>query len=157
MPKNIYSDKKGIAVLGDSHAMGWGVNDNETFSHFLAEKIKRPVYNLAVSSYGTKREIIRLEKSGLLEKIDTIIIQYCFNDVGENQNFKFEPYNVSKQKFDSMLSIKPMGNYAKFRKAVRYSVTIPFDIITKKNKFMDFDGHKEVLHKILKHLVYQFS
>ncbi len=147
---HIYSDKKGIAVLGDSHAMGWGVNDNETFSHFLAEKIKRPVYNLAVSSYGTKREIIRLEKSGLLEKIDTIIIQYCFNDVGENQNFKFEPYNVSKQKFDSMLSIKPMGNYAKFRKAVRYSVTIPFDIITKKNKFMDFDGHKEVLHKILK-------
>ena len=29
----------GIAVLGDSHAMGWGVNDNETFSAILEDKI----------------------------------------------------------------------------------------------------------------------
>ena len=30
--------KKSIIVLGDSHAMGWGVNDNETFSYLLEKK-----------------------------------------------------------------------------------------------------------------------
>ena len=34
--------------------MGWGVNDNETFSHILENKINKNVYNLAVSSYGTE-------------------------------------------------------------------------------------------------------
>ena len=28
-------EKRPIVVLGDSHAMGWGVNDNETFSYIL--------------------------------------------------------------------------------------------------------------------------
>ena len=31
-----------------------------------------------------------------------------------------------------MVEAKPVGNYKKLRKAVRYSATIPFDIITEK-------------------------
>lgn len=77
----------GIAVIGDSHAMGWGVNDRETFSSHLQALSGRPVYNLGVASYGTARELIRLEKSGVLDKIDTIIIQYCNNDQSENLQF----------------------------------------------------------------------
>ena len=30
--------KKSVVVLGDSHAMGWGVNDNETFNRANAER-----------------------------------------------------------------------------------------------------------------------
>jgi hypothetical protein len=74
----------GIAVLGDSHSMGWGVEDQETFSHFLQMGLNRPVYNLAVSSYGTNRELRRLELSGLLPKVDTVVLQYCDNDLEEN-------------------------------------------------------------------------
>ena len=59
--------------------MGWGVNDKETFSYFLQELTKQSVYNLAVSSYGTEREIARFEKSCLLENTDIIIIQYHEN------------------------------------------------------------------------------
>ena len=33
------NDNNGIVVLGDSHAMGWGVNDDETFSSILENKI----------------------------------------------------------------------------------------------------------------------
>lgn len=77
----------GIAVIGDSHAMGWGVNDTETFAAQLQQLARRPVYNLGVASYGTARELIRLEKSGLLDKIDTVIIQYCNNDYNENMQF----------------------------------------------------------------------
>ena len=43
--------------------MGWGVNDDETFSALLEKNLNRNVYNLSVSSYGTRRELIRLEKS----------------------------------------------------------------------------------------------
>ncbi|MGB5540983.1 MAG: SGNH/GDSL hydrolase family protein [Gammaproteobacteria bacterium] len=77
----------GIAVIGDSHAMGWGVNDLETFSAQLQGLSGRPVYNLGVASYGTSRELIRLKNSGLLDKIDTVIIQYCNNDYHENLMF----------------------------------------------------------------------
>lgn len=77
----------GIAVIGDSHAMGYGVNDHETFSAQLQKLAGRPVYNLGVASYGTARELIRLEKSGVLEKVDTVIIQYCNNDYRENIDF----------------------------------------------------------------------
>lgn len=140
----------GIAVIGDSHAMGWGVNDHETFASLLEKEIKRPVYNLAVSGYGTIRELIRLEKSNMLDKVDTIILQYCYNDVGENINFKKNSYNVAKEKFDIMTTSRPMSNFRKFRKALRYSVTIPFDIITNKNQLLDFEGHKKVLFDLLK-------
>ncbi|MBK7677012.1 MAG: hypothetical protein IPJ27_20915 [Candidatus Accumulibacter sp.] len=51
----------GIAVIGDSHAMGWGVQDEETFAALLQKMTRRPVYNLAVSSYGTVREVMRLK------------------------------------------------------------------------------------------------
>lgn len=78
----------GIAVIGDSHAMGWGVNDLETFSARLQTLSGRPVYNLGVASYGTARELIRLEKSGVLDKVDTVIIQYCNNDLSENLKFE---------------------------------------------------------------------
>ena len=49
-----------------------------------------------------------------------------------------------------MVTSKPVSNYRKLRKAVRYSVTIPFDIITKKNQLLDFEGHKTVLLDVLK-------
>ena len=150
--KHPVSEEKGIAVIGDSFAMGWGVNDDETFSYLLERKIKRPVYNLAVSGYGTGREIIRLEKSNLLDKVDTVILQYCYNDVGENINFRKDSYNDAKEKFKFMITNKPVDNYKKLRKAVRYSVTIPFDVISEKNQFLDFEGsgHKKNLFRILK-------
>ena len=148
--KHPVTKDKGIAVIGDSYAMGWGVNDDETFSALLENEIKKPVYNLAVSGYGTSREIIRLKKSNLLKNVDTVILQYCYNDVGENLNFKLSSSEINKEKFNFMTAVKPISSYTKLRKSIRYSATIPVDIITKKNKSLDFDGHKKVLMDILK-------
>jgi lysophospholipase L1-like esterase len=74
-----------VVVLGDSHAMGWGVNDGETFAARLSAKLARPVLNLAVSSYGTDRELRRLAATPAARGADTIIIQYCENDIAENR------------------------------------------------------------------------
>ncbi len=75
--------KPDIIVLGDSYAMGWGVNQNEAFPQVLGRKTGRKVLNAAISSYGTAREMI------LLRRLDTsamkyLIIQYYDNDHSEN-------------------------------------------------------------------------
>ena len=95
----------GIAVLGDSHAMGWGVNDSETFSAILEGKIDKPVYNLAVSGYGTIRKLIRFEKFELANSVDTVIIQYTYNDWGENNSYKKNTPKEAKEKFNIVKDI----------------------------------------------------
>jgi lysophospholipase L1-like esterase len=85
--KPVAGDAPGIVVLGDSHAMGWGVADHETFAAQLQEILGRRVVNLAVSSYGTARELEALRLSGVLDKVDTVVIQYSDNDLEENRRF----------------------------------------------------------------------
>ena len=143
------SNGNGIAVLGDSHAMGWGVNDEETFSAILEKKIDRPVYNLAVSGYGTFKKIIRLQKSDLLDLVDTVVIQYTYNDWGENTSYKKNTLEEAEEKFNVVSKSDPMGFFKKLRKSFRYSLTIPIDLITKKNQIMDFDHHKKRLYEVI--------
>ena len=112
----VNDNNKGIAVLGDSFAMGWGVNDNETFSYLLEKKINRPVYNLGVSGYGTIRELVRLEESDLLSKIDTVIIQYCYNDHGENVSYKKTTEEVAQNKYKVVIGAEKFSIWKKFRK-----------------------------------------
>jgi len=118
----------GIAVLGDSHAMGWGVEDDATFATELQRLSKRPVYNLAVSSYGTLREVHRLEKTALWDKIDTIIIQYCDNDLAENQSGKINGTAENRQTFETIMHGKQNtgGLFKVVRKAYGYAFSTPF-------------------------------
>ncbi len=91
-----------IAVIGDSHAMGWGVGDSETFSHLLQQDTGRPVYNLGVGSYATERSLRRLFQLPEYQNVDTIILQYGDNDLEENQNFPIDPahwVSVFEEKF----------------------------------------------------------
>ena len=75
-----------IVVLGDSHVMGWGVQQDETLVRVLARKSGMKVLNAAISSYATVREM------KLLDRLDTsnlkvLIIQYADNDLPENRTF----------------------------------------------------------------------
>ena len=79
--KDIYlydKSKKNVLVIGDSIAMGWGVNDNQTFSYELEKRINVNIDNSAISSYGTARELIVHEN--LNNRYNLIIIQYNNND-----------------------------------------------------------------------------
>ena len=102
-----------IATMGDSFTMGWGVNDDDTFSAVLSELIKKPVINLGVSSYGTYRELKRLVNHPLFSKIETIILQYCDNDLEENLILNSPQKETPKERFQSMfLETKPYSiNY----------------------------------------------
>ena len=76
-----------IIVLGDSYAMGWGVEQNQVFADVLEAQTQIKVLNTAVSSYSTVRQLRVLEevdRSGLRY----LIISYCNNDDFENANFR---------------------------------------------------------------------
>ncbi len=76
-----------VIVLGDSFAMGWGVQQDETLSRVLARASGLKVLNAGISSYGTPREL------KLLERLDTsalkfLIVQYHDSDLVENAAFR---------------------------------------------------------------------
>jgi hypothetical protein len=148
---NLIENKNGIAILGDSHAMGWGVNDEETFAALLEKKINKKVYNLAVSGYATKRELERLRTSNLIEKIDTIIIQYCNNDYHENllSVNRVDLINENNKKFLQLTSSE-ISFAKRFRKGIRYSLTIPFHLIKDKKDHLDWYQHEEFFSAIIK-------
>jgi lysophospholipase L1-like esterase len=71
-----------VAVLGDSHAHGWGVQDDETFASILEGTYRRRTINLAMASYATAREFEALQRHG--GRARYVVLQYCDNDAGEN-------------------------------------------------------------------------
>lgn len=78
------SDGSSIIVVGDSHAMGWGVSYDQTFAYLLSEQ-GYAVRNYAMSSYGTEQELLSALHSSAFAEADTIIVQYCSNDIGKNK------------------------------------------------------------------------
>jgi hypothetical protein len=81
--------KKGppILILGDSGSMGWGVNDTETYSYAMGLGTAVPILNLAVSSYGMARELIRARRHPMFRYAKCLLIQYSGNDLEENGAF----------------------------------------------------------------------
>ena len=78
-----------------------GVNDHDTFYYHIEKKLNKKIYNLAVSSYGTVREIKRLKLSPFYKNSKTIIIQYHPNDLGENKELNINKI-YSKDEFDKI-------------------------------------------------------
>ena len=87
-----------IVVAGDSYAMGWGVQQEETFPELLEQRTGRRVLNAAVSSYGTVRERRLLDRVDL-SRTTTLIVQYDPNDFAENDEFfrQGNQYNASSR------------------------------------------------------------
>jgi lysophospholipase L1-like esterase len=75
-----------IIVTGDSVAMGWGVNQEETYAQLIEKKLGIITLNAAVSSYGTARELMMLARVQT-DNLKYLIIQYSGNDYGENKQF----------------------------------------------------------------------
>lgn len=82
--RNLHAETQpDVAVIGDSHAYGWGVGDTQTFSYLLATMYGYRTRNLAIPSYATARELDVLAAHGAAAKY--VILQYCDNDAAENE------------------------------------------------------------------------
>jgi hypothetical protein len=94
-----------IVVLGDSHAMGWGVGQDEHLAAVLRKGTGRKVLNAAVSSYATVREL------RMLDRVDTshlrvLLIQYADNDLIENRTFRESGNTLaitSRERYDEIV------------------------------------------------------
>jgi hypothetical protein len=76
-----------LIVIGDSHAMGWGVDQNQSFPRIVAQRTGLKVLNAAISSFATVREM------RMLDRLDTshmkvLVVQYADNDQPENRAFR---------------------------------------------------------------------
>jgi hypothetical protein len=78
-----------IVVIGDSFAMGWGVEQEESFPRLLERLSGRTVLNASVASYGTARQLRLLEHVDL-SRTRRLVIQFCNNDYFENLAFDRE-------------------------------------------------------------------
>lgn len=73
-----------IVVLGDSIAMGWGVDQDAAFPSVIERLTGRLTLNAGVSSYGTVRELRMLERIDR-QAVTDVILQYSSNDLVENE------------------------------------------------------------------------
>ena len=158
--KNYNSDEY-ILVLGDSIAMGWGVNNDKTFSYLLEKSLEKKVYNLGVSSYGTVREIKRMLLSPYYKNSKTILIQYHPNDLYENQEMDINKIYLEKnyietfENDDDMFSEKNtnikhiLRNY---KTAIRLFFADIIDILFKEDnlEIIDFKDHQKYLEEVIK-------
>ena len=77
-----------IALLGDSFAFGWGVNEEQSFAHlmeknlnlFTAGRPKVEVLNFGVPGYSTFQQVALLEEKGLDFKPDVVLVYFIEND-----------------------------------------------------------------------------
>src|SRR4029079_7125411 len=76
-----------VIVIGDSHAMGWGVEEDQTFGRVLARQSGLKILNAGISSYGTVREMRLLDRLDV-SRLRFLILQYSDNDLLENQTFR---------------------------------------------------------------------
>jgi len=99
-----------IIVCGDSYAMGWGVEQNESFAEIIENQLKIKVLNAGISSYGTARELLSLKNLNT-DSLKYLIIQYSDNDFTENSDFVANQFK---------LKITPIEDYTQMcRKHVR--------------------------------------
>ncbi len=80
---------KRIVLLGDSFAMGCGVNLEDTFSSqmrkFLEESgVNAEIVNLGVPAYGNAEELILLKEEGLKYQPDLVLLAWHPSDYAEN-------------------------------------------------------------------------
>jgi TM2 domain-containing membrane protein YozV len=79
-------DHPSVLFLGDSYTMGWGVKEDESYASLFEKQTNTSVLNAGISSYGTARERLLMDRLDL-DSCKVLFIQYCSNDLAENYMF----------------------------------------------------------------------
>lgn len=103
-----------VVVIGDSFAMGWGVEQSESFPSVLEDLSGLTVLNTAIASYGTARQI-RLLQSIDLSHATHLVIQFCNNDYFENHAF-----HVEGPDFETQTKVGYENAVKSYRQSQRY-------------------------------------
>ena len=86
-----------IIFIGDSHTMGWGVDQNKIFSKLVEDKTGLKTLNMGIASYGTYKELKYLNRVNL-KNVKYLIIQYNDNDYLENYSYLNNQLQIGNEK-----------------------------------------------------------
>jgi len=108
-------DAPEIILLGDSFALGWGVDAQETFIKVLEKKTGLTTLNTCVPSFGTVREMIMLRKADR-SCLKCLILQYCADDYDENRLYfqnGNQPQLMREETFEKIVNYfgRPISYY----------------------------------------------
>lgn len=119
-----------IALLGDSFAFGWGVEEHESFSEVAEEKLNKifngqlnfEILNFGVPGYSTFQELALFEDRVLDLEPDLVLVFFVENDFGlpffvENVNQPGQIVDLNSAKGSSPLSFNIDPNHALLRLA----------------------------------------
>jgi lysophospholipase L1-like esterase len=74
-----------VVVLGDSHAWGFGVEEDRSFARLLEQQIPDlEVVNLGVSGYSTDQELLLYQDEGRRYDTDVVMLVVAHNDLRGN-------------------------------------------------------------------------
>jgi hypothetical protein len=74
-------DRTRAVVLGDSIAFGYGVSDEQAFPHLLTVRNNGiEAVNLGVEGYGPGQELLVLQREGLREDPDVVVLAVCLRN-----------------------------------------------------------------------------
>jgi lysophospholipase L1-like esterase len=79
-----------IALLGDSLAWGWGVDNGLAFADLVEEELGPgvEVINLGVPGYSTDQELWTLQREGRRYSPDLVLLAFILNDVPGNSQLE---------------------------------------------------------------------
>ncbi len=102
--KKTPSEKVDVLLLGPSSAVGWNVNDDETYSQILSKLSTREVFNASQIGFTIDQGKHLFRKYFQNKKIKTVLLSFGINELDYFPfwNSKNSLYNFSRNYFNSI-------------------------------------------------------
>ena len=75
-------------MVGDSFAMGWGVEDDQSMCRVVERELRQRILNYGVSGYGPQQALIALERHALRYSPKVVLWLYYPNDADDSLYFE---------------------------------------------------------------------
>jgi len=118
--------KPRLLIIGDSQAMGWGVNYDRNFAYLMAE-MGYVVNNYAISSYATEQQLLSVIETSEFAQSYIVIIQYCENDMDKNKRLLKDYLREEIALHAAQQTLAPLSTYQKWVNASHRFLEI-FDV-----------------------------
>ena len=116
-------NKPEVVCIGDSYTLGWGNSQNDNYPARIEQITGKRVLNVSMSSYGTAREYMLLQKMDL-SNVRYIFWQYCFNDEDENKSYIDHGFTLPIQTHKNFDSVVMLHKWARKYFPARHLLTI---------------------------------